>query len=149
MTDYLFHNAKLPGSGDYSLNVLLKPMAYAYKPLIQRIPKLKLNHIAILYGEHDWMDPQGGLDVQRICNEQDNCTTMPKIDIMIVPSAGHLLMLENWQDFNHAVIQAVLSMKHGSSYVKVDDRFDVVHRSKKVVHGEPEVSPDQSAAVPS
>jgi len=153
LTDYVFHNSKLPGSGDYSLKVLLKPMAHAYKPLIRRIPKLKVSQIAILYGERDWMDPQAGIDVQKICN-QDTSSSTPNVTVMTVSNCGHLLMLENWQEFNQAVVQAVNVMQQASSSansssIKVDNRIDDVHHSKKVVYGQSEITVDQSTPIPS
>jgi hypothetical protein len=44
-------------------------LAYARKPTVYRIPNVKVPHITFIYGEYDWMDVNGGLDVQRICHE--------------------------------------------------------------------------------
>lgn len=74
--------------------------------------------ISYMYGENDWMDYRGGLDVQRLCHEmmQDSRTTTtttrsaennqsppPKVFVHGVRNAGHLLMLENYQEFNAAM----------------------------------------------
>merc|ERR1712194_864542 len=80
------------------------------------------NHVSFLYGINDWMDVQGGLDVQRMCRQQqqqqqqqgnDNNTNadgavvmVPEIGVYQVKDAGHLLMLENSKGFNAAVIIA-------------------------------------------
>jgi len=112
--NYLYYNAKLPGSGEYCLNKLLKPMAIAYKPLLHRIPKLKVKDITILYGEKDWMDPTGGKDVIDLCNsmKENGVNVTPNVNVNIVKDAGHLLMLENWKEFNNAVIQSVTNVQH-------------------------------------
>merc|ERR1719387_1227560 len=74
------------------------------------------------------MDVRGGLDVQKICREEQlqleantrqqqkksnnsDSTThtvsiVPNVDVYRVPNAGHLLMLENSSAFNAAVIVA-------------------------------------------
>merc|ERR1711865_613088 len=90
----------------------------AHNPCIHRIPKLKVKHVSFLYGVNDWMDVQGGLDVQRICRQQkqqqsqgndnnnNNIIVVPEIDVYKVKDAGHLLMLENSKGFNAAVIIA-------------------------------------------
>ena len=67
--DYLFHSAMLPGSGEFSLNRILKPGAYARKPTVSRIPNLAVSHVSFVYGQYDWMDCSGGLGVQRRCQD--------------------------------------------------------------------------------
>ena len=113
--DYQYTNSVLPGSGEYALNRILKPMAYARKPGVYRIPNLQVPHIAFIYGEHDWMDVNGGLDVQRICEEKRSRGELsaPEIDVHIIRNAGHLLMLENWEEFNTSMLAAAF----GDDYV--------------------------------
>ncbi len=41
LCDYLYHSYALPGSGEYALNKILSPGAWAYSPLIERMPLLK------------------------------------------------------------------------------------------------------------
>uniref|UniRef100_A0A7S1VW23 Uncharacterized protein n=1 Tax=Skeletonema marinoi TaxID=267567 RepID=A0A7S1VW23_9STRA len=103
--------------------------AFARVPLIDRIPEIKSGgsdenngeeglEVHFVYGENDWMDYRGGLDVQRLCHEkmQDRRTTTtttrsaennqsppPKVFVHGVRNAGHLLMLENYQEFNAAM----------------------------------------------
>lgn len=109
----------LPGSGEYSLNRLLKPIAIARKPTVTRIPKLSLSRITFIYGEHDWMDINGGLKVQQLCEEGGSTTTTiatsnrMKIDVLVVRNSGHLPMLENWEEFNIALLTAIC----GEDYV--------------------------------
>eukprot|EP00590_Aulacoseira_subarctica_P010813 CAMPEP_0172420056 /NCGR_PEP_ID=MMETSP1064-20121228/6449_1 /TAXON_ID=202472 /ORGANISM="Aulacoseira subarctica , Strain CCAP 1002/5" /LENGTH=404 /DNA_ID=CAMNT_0013159821 /DNA_START=120 /DNA_END=1334 /DNA_ORIENTATION=+ len=120
LIDYFYTNSVLPGSGEYALNRLLKPLAIARKPAVYRIPALKVPRVTFIYGEHDWMDHSGGMEVQQMCEDirmnkqpSDGCTA-PKINVIIVPNAGHLLMLDNWKEFNKSVLSAV----YGEDYVK-------------------------------
>lgn len=105
--DYLFHSAMLPGSGEFCLNRILKPGAYARKPTVNRIPKLDVENVSFIYGQYDWMDPMGGLEVQRRCNEMREVgAKTPKVDVQGVRHAGHMLMIENWEETNSAIILA-------------------------------------------
>jgi cardiolipin-specific phospholipase len=101
LTDYLYWNAILPGSGEYCLNRILNPMAYAKKPLVHRIPHLLVKNVSFVYGALDWMDPWAALDVQRLCDDNEKS---PRVQVYGVQHAGHLLMLDNWEEFNAAVL---------------------------------------------
>merc|ERR1711933_451463 len=108
LTDYLYSNCMLPGSGEYCLNLLLKPGAYAFKPLVHRIPNLSVNNVSFIYGENDWMDIEGGFQVQSICKQIiQNGGIAPFVTVQSVSNAGHLLMLENWKGFNKAIFNAL------------------------------------------
>jgi pimeloyl-ACP methyl ester carboxylesterase len=129
VADYLYRNNMLPGSGEYCLNRILTPYVMAKNPLVHRIPKLQ--HIAsvhFLYGDMDWMDSSGGLETQLACetlrrqqrrqrrqqsptNNDDNDNDLqasppPMIQVHSVHRAGHLLMLDNWEEMNAGIIQA-------------------------------------------
>jgi cardiolipin-specific phospholipase len=96
---YLFLNSMLPGSGEYCLSRFLNPYGFGRNPTENRIPYLKISHVSFLYGENDWMDVEGGLNVQTLCEEQSD-RQAPSIDVFQVKNAGHLLMLDNWREFN-------------------------------------------------
>lgn len=103
--DYLLHNALLPGSGEYALSRLLNPGAYAKRPTVLRIPKLKVDRVAFVYGQNDWMDYKGGIDVQRRCNEmRGKGQTAPEVEVLGVSKAGHMLMIDNYAEANAAMI---------------------------------------------
>ena len=111
VADYLYHNATLPGSGEYALNRILTPWALGQKPTIHRIPKLKISNVTFLYGDNDWMDSTAGLAVEELCRKNNallpsrsRSRSSPKIDVYEVPNAGHLLMLDNWQAFNAGIV---------------------------------------------
>jgi cardiolipin-specific phospholipase len=126
--EYLYQNSMLPGSGEYCLNEILTAGAFAKVPLLDRIPNLQSSisssdggknddgtglEIHFVYGENDWMDYRGGLDVQRLCHQkkallsqstqQLSSPSPPTVFVHGVRSAGHLLMLENYQEFNAAM----------------------------------------------
>jgi len=108
LTEYLYLNAALPGSGEYCLNKLLDPFAFAKVAALYRIPKLDVKDVTFIYGQYDWMDAGGGIDAKNICNQmrQDGKKNVPNVTVLGVKDAGHLLMLENWEEFNSAVIHA-------------------------------------------
>ena len=132
LTDYLYYNAKLPGSGEYCLNKLLKPMAVAYKPLLHRIPKLQIKDITILYGEKDWMDPTGGADVVELCNsmKENGVKVTPNVNVNIVKNVGHLLMLENWEEFNNAVMQSATNVQQSQQSSSLSSSIDNMNAEK-------------------
>ncbi|CAB9524549.1 acylglycerol-3-phosphate O-acyltransferase [Seminavis robusta] len=103
IAEFLVANNRLPGSGEHCLNKVLEMGAFAKRPMEYRIPDLRVPSVAFLYGDHDWMDPKGGLKVQAKCR-RNNATTSPDITVYSVRNAGHLLMLENWQELNAGVI---------------------------------------------
>mmetsp|Transcript_6054 Transcript_6054/g.9102 ORF Transcript_6054/g.9102 Transcript_6054/m.9102 type:complete len:437 (-) Transcript_6054:116-1426(-) len=109
LTEYLYMNAKLPGSGENCLNKILEPFALAKRPSLNRIARLNVRNIYFIYGQHDWMDAGGGIEVQRICDQMKRDGTsenVPNVSVLGVKNAGHLLMLENWEEFNSAVLHA-------------------------------------------
>jgi cardiolipin-specific phospholipase len=108
LADYLYLNSSLPGSGEYCLPKLLKPSVVGRKPLQNRIPALKVKSCSFLYGESDWMDANGGLLVEQACAQQKLLgERVPDIDVYQVSKAGHLLMLENYEEFNNGLVMAV------------------------------------------
>ena len=115
VTKYLFNNAVAPGSGEYAIHSILNNNILAKRPLQDRIPKLQVREIAFLYGQYDWMDMSAALTTQRKCEQQSKA---PKIEVYMVPKAGHLLMLENWRGTNAGLIQA----GGGGSMVDAENR---------------------------
>lgn len=107
LTDYLYHNNTLPGSGEYCISRLLKPSVFGRKPLQHRIPKLQVETCSFLYGADDWMDSTGGLLVQEGCTQRlQQGLSAPAVNVHEVSQAGHLLMLENYREFNHGLVMA-------------------------------------------
>jgi pimeloyl-ACP methyl ester carboxylesterase len=110
LTEYLYtNNGLLPGSGEYCLPRLLKPSVFGLLPLQYRIPLLRVQSCSFLYGDSDWMDSNGGLFVEQACAERKlNGLAAPNVDVYQVRQAGHLLMLENSDEFNNGLIWSVL-----------------------------------------
>merc|ERR1739841_270839 len=95
------------GSGEYGLSRLLLPGAIAKQPVLYRIPNLQVKKVSFLYGAFDWMDVNGGLSVQAACAQMNLLgESAPQVDVYQIPKAGHLLMLENPNAFNAAVMIA-------------------------------------------
>jgi cardiolipin-specific phospholipase len=98
LSDYLYHSCMLPGSAEYAIHNFLKPSILAHRPLIHRIPHLQVPNIGFIYGKHDWMDIEGGFQAQRLCSNNK----ASQVQVLQVPNAGHLLMLDNPEAFNEA-----------------------------------------------
>ena len=131
LSDYLYHNSMLPGSGEFCLSEILDAGAMGKIPLVHRIPELVTNstssedgmEVHMVYGQNDWMSYRGGLDTQRFCYtkrlqwEEENSQKKnngnsirkmppPRVYVHGVKDASHLLMLDNYQEFNAALIIA-------------------------------------------
>ncbi|KIL68291.1 hypothetical protein M378DRAFT_158821 [Amanita muscaria Koide BX008] len=64
--DYIMNITLAKGSGEYCISHILAPGAHARMPLVDRVSALKVP-VTFVYGEFDWMDPQGGIDsVERL-----------------------------------------------------------------------------------
>jgi pimeloyl-ACP methyl ester carboxylesterase len=111
VADYLYCNSALPGSGEFALKYLLDPFGMARNPLMRRIPLLKVPQVTFLYGSDDWMDSSGGLDTKKFCEQMDSPSKKPKIDVYEVSNAGHLLMLDNYEEFNAGVVIGGLGLE--------------------------------------
>eukprot|EP01083_Nonionella_stella_P235175 827211_1 len=110
----------LPGSGECCLNEILTSGAFAKIPLLYRIPNLKQAdgnemEVHMIYGQNDWMSYRGGLETQLLCHkkrmeweeEQTNGhsnSPPPRVSVYGVKNASHLLMLDNYEEFNAALI---------------------------------------------
>jgi len=105
LSDYLLLNTMLPGSGEHVLSRVLQEGMFAIEPLVDRIPKLQVGFVSFLYGELDWMDKSGGLEVKKMCKiKEGNGENAPIVDVYDIKGAGHSPMLENWVEFNSAMI---------------------------------------------
>eukprot|EP00934_Nitzschia_sp_Nitz4_P002204 Nitzschia sp. Nitz4//scaffold307_size21646//9898//11282//NITZ4_008597-RA/size21646-snap-gene-0.2-mRNA-1//1//CDS//3329547136//2204//frame0 len=102
LSEYLFHNATLPGSGEHGIRVLNSNIM-ARKPLRDRIPNLQVPSVCFMYGQTDWMDISAALSTQKLCEQKEGS---PKVEVYMVKSAGHLLMLQNPAETNSILIHA-------------------------------------------
>jgi len=90
MHDYIVNITMAKGSGEYCISHLLAPGAHARKPMVDRIDKLKIP-VTFVYGDHDWMDPNGGYESVRRLKSAGN----HEAKTYIVPNAGHHVYLDN------------------------------------------------------
>lgn len=104
---YLASNSALPGSGEYVMAQFLTPGIFGVNPTEHRIPHLRVPRVSFLYGDEDWMDARDGLRVRNHCKkleQQQSAEMTPLVDVYQVSNAGHLLMLENWEEFNTGMV---------------------------------------------
>jgi len=145
VADYLYCNSALPGSGEFALKYLLDPFGMARNPLMRRIPLLKVPQVTFLYGSDDWMDSSGGLDTQKFCEQMDSPT--PKIDVYEVSNAGHLLMLDNYEEFNAGVVIGGLGLEALPNNVPVPTKL-LLQESVQLDRADDIVRPDTRQSVP-
>lgn len=55
MKAYLHQIFLRPASGEFALNTILSVGSWARKPLVKRLPNLKIE-VSFFYGDIDWMD---------------------------------------------------------------------------------------------
>ena len=115
--------------------------AMGRKPLQHRIRHLKVPQVTFLYGDNDWMDSSGGLAAERTCQQ---VRTAPKVDVLEVPKAGHLLMLDNWAAVNAGIIVGGLGINHQQA-PQVLSKEEATAVPRKLAVGAPNVSTPPSA----
>ena len=83
---YVSYNSSLPQNNltPFPLAHLLAPGAHARMPMVDRVAPLKMP-VTFVYGEHDWMDPDGGLAAVKNLRAAGNKHSK----MVIVPGAGH------------------------------------------------------------
>ncbi|KAH7887994.1 Alpha/Beta hydrolase protein [Phlebopus sp. FC_14] len=100
MHDYILNITLAKGSGEYCISHILAPYAFARMPLVDRIAALKIP-ITFVYGEHDWMDPVGGLQSLEELRKAGN----HKGRMFAVPNAGHHVYLDNPSAVNELLVE--------------------------------------------
>ncbi|KAH9077398.1 alpha/beta-hydrolase [Lactarius deliciosus] len=100
MHDYIMNITLAKGSGEYCISHILAPGAYARMPLVDRVSALKMP-ISFVYGEHDWMDPSGGVSSIDNLKAAGN----EKARMYIVPRAGHHVYLDNAKAVNKLLLK--------------------------------------------
>lgn len=100
VADYLYYLAMVPGFGEKCLNRFLRSSSHGIKPTVDRIPKLKVPKVSLIYGDSDWMDIEGGIEA---CEESRNPSS-PIVEVYQLKDAGHLMMLDNWRGFYSGVV---------------------------------------------
>ncbi|KIM67877.1 hypothetical protein SCLCIDRAFT_1210008 [Scleroderma citrinum Foug A] len=88
--DYLVNITLAKGSSEYCISHIFAPFAHARMPLVDRISDLKIP-VTFVYGEHDWMDPLGGLQSLEKLREAGNHYGR----MFVIPGAGHHVYMDN------------------------------------------------------
>ncbi|OBZ76269.1 putative cardiolipin-specific deacylase, mitochondrial [Grifola frondosa] len=100
MHDYIVNITLAKGSGEYCISHLLAPGAHARRPIVDRISALKIP-ITFVYGDHDWMDPDGGAESVESLRQSGNGHGR----MYIVPHAGHHVYLDNPKAVNDLLVK--------------------------------------------
>ncbi|TDL29256.1 alpha/beta-hydrolase [Rickenella mellea] len=95
MNDYILNITLAKGSGEYCISHILAPFAQARLPLVDRISAFK-GPVTFVYGDHDWMDPVGGLESVEKLREAGN----NQAQFYIIKNAGHHVYLDNAKAVN-------------------------------------------------
>lgn len=114
LADLLYFNAVLPPSGEYFIKSLFTSSMLAKKPLLFRVPGLKVKSVNFMYGTTDWMDISGGMYTETLCHRlkqqrdksssKSSPVSIPDVNVFLLPNAGHLLILQNPKIVNTCVI---------------------------------------------
>ncbi|PIL36842.1 hypothetical protein GSI_00532 [Ganoderma sinense ZZ0214-1] len=100
MHDYIMNITLAKGSGEYCISHLLAPGAHARRPLVDRVAGLKIP-VTFVYGDHDWMDPEGGKEsVERLRQAGNGFGRM-----YMIPHAGHHVYLDNPKAMNDLLVK--------------------------------------------
>jgi len=86
LENHIYQIAMKKGSGEYALNIILEPGAYAREPLEDRLMGLQVP-VTFFYGDGDWTD----------CTSAINLVSKSKIvaNVEIVMDCGHHLYFDN------------------------------------------------------
>ena len=106
--EYLYHILAMngAGSGEYALNKILMPGAWAVHPLCKRIGGLKELQrkygfdIDFIYGSNDWMRSEYALRLKE--DDVLDC------EIHIVNDCGHQMLLENYKEFGDVLGSVII-----------------------------------------
>ncbi|KAG5646445.1 hypothetical protein DXG03_003495 [Asterophora parasitica] len=98
--DYIMNITLAKGSGEYCISHILAPGAHARLPLVDRISELKIP-ITFVYGDNDWMDPEGGQQSVENLRQAGN----GKGRMYIISHAGHHVYLDNVKAVNALLVK--------------------------------------------
>ncbi|KAK4683550.1 cardiolipin-specific phospholipase, partial [Tremellales sp. Uapishka_1] len=103
--NYIYNTSIMKGSGEYCISHILAPGAHARTPIVDRIGKVKVP-VTFLYGDNDWMDMKGGHASVVELNKAGNT----KARVHVVPKAGHHVYLDNPDETNRIIQEAIQSI---------------------------------------
>jgi len=96
---YVYHCNVQEPSGEHAFHAFTVPAAWAASPLAERLHLLPVDlPVHCIYGCDTWMDYPTMRSLQQ---------SLPhKIEIILLPEAGHHVYIDNCLDFNRAVVMA-------------------------------------------
>eukprot|EP01006_Ploeotia_vitrea_P025173 TRINITY_DN5800_c0_g1_i2.p1 TRINITY_DN5800_c0_g1~~TRINITY_DN5800_c0_g1_i2.p1 ORF type:complete len:424 (-),score=196.09 TRINITY_DN5800_c0_g1_i2:64-1335(-) len=97
LQEYVYQISAAHGSGEYMINTLFEPFAWAKRPLCDRLGRVQVPTVFI-YGAHDWMNPRAAQDLLL----QSTNKNLIRVDVL--RGAGHQLFIENPQGFNRHIL---------------------------------------------
>ncbi|KAJ2452833.1 hypothetical protein EV183_002642 [Coemansia sp. RSA 2336] len=101
---YAHQISVLPGSSESALGDILKPGAFARRPLVHRLDAIAVPTV-FMYGANDWVDFTGAQQViRRIAGRVPT-------RLVHIPDAGHNLHLENPTDFNQFLVSEMRALE--------------------------------------
>lgn len=101
--DYWYHNWALKASGEVAMHTHLHPGVFAKKPLCEILtPESIKIPITFMYGGGpDWMEPRHGRELAKKFEGHQ------RVQVLLVPLAGHQVFTDNVDDFNMMLHQAI------------------------------------------
>ncbi|KIY67368.1 alpha/beta-hydrolase [Cylindrobasidium torrendii FP15055 ss-10] len=100
MHAYMLNITLAKGSGEYCISHILAPGAHARMPMVDRVKDIKVP-VTFVYGDHDWMDPEGGRDAVEKMREAGNGEGR----MYVVGNAGHHLYIDNPKLVNDLLVK--------------------------------------------
>ncbi|KAF8607641.1 alpha/beta-hydrolase [Ceratobasidium sp. AG-I] len=100
MHDYIWHITRAKGSGEYCISHLLAPGAHARMPLVDRVKDIRVP-VTFVYGDHDWMDPEGGRASIKELKQAGNFSSK----MYIIQGAGHHVYMDNVKAVNNLLVK--------------------------------------------
>eukprot|EP00835_Amoeboradix_gromovi_P000260 NODE_9_length_47730_cov_0.323718.p11 type:complete len:329 gc:universal NODE_9_length_47730_cov_0.323718:26820-27806(+) len=98
--DYMLHINMNTGAGEFAMNPLLMPGAYARDPLIHRFRNIRCP-TAFIYGKTDWIHTSAAYS----CIESHPFPDLHNIQIC---NGGHFMFLDNSEEFNSLLINILV-----------------------------------------
>lgn len=106
LADYIYYGwCEGKESGEQALTALLHPGAWGKRPLVERLPNLKVARVELIYGDSDWMDVRHGNTAAAACEKLAG--SAPAVFVQLVEAAGHYVHLQNTPGFCRALALAL------------------------------------------
>jgi pimeloyl-ACP methyl ester carboxylesterase len=102
--NYIYHIVAQKGSGEFTLRHLLRPLAYAYDPLMPKLPDMPVP-VAFVYGESDWMSPQSGHEAVAKAKEKRRPYSRHDLSVHVIPNGGHMIFIEQPEAFHRTMME--------------------------------------------